>query len=307
MSTSTTEKYPVAIFELIPSSKNGANFIREDTINSKEPIRILHPKNRVIQNTSIVKELSEDPKLKKDKIYVDVPIRYVYGSPVIRKDLQESAGIKPNPQMDSIVFKNGLLTVPKDGPWVGLYEYMTSHAQNETNPNRIERLPVIFREIKPAEDAHNDNRFEFEQVEALSYIKTMVTEKEGKYVYNEDRIDVLSVIFNVSGESPEQKVAALIAYAKLMPKEFLDKAKASEQTMLIEIDHGLKLEVISFEGQTAIFVRMKRKIKEFTSAKNEDALRKALADHFGSQSGAENYQVFKAELAAAKEAKLSQQ
>lgn len=307
MSTSTTDKYPVAIFELIPNSKNGSGFVREDTLNSKDPIRILHPMNRVIQNTSIVSELSDDPELKKEKIYVDVPIRYVYGSAVIKKTDQEKANVNLNPQMSSIVFKNGLLTVPKDGPFVGLYVFMTSHAQNETNPNRVKRLPAIFREIKPAADAHDNNVFEFQQVEALSYIKALVDQKEGKYVYNEDRIDVLSVIFNVFAESPAQKVTALMAYAKLKPADFLEKAKASEQTMLIEIDHGLKLEVISFEGQTAIFKKLNRKIKEFTSAKNEDALRKALADYFGTQSGKENYGVFKAELAAAKEAKLTQQ
>lgn len=304
MSTSTSEKYPVAIFELIPLSKNGSGFVREDTLNSKDPIRIMHPINRVIQNTSIIKEMSEDPKLKKEKIYVDVPIRYVYGFAGIRKAEQEAANVNPNPQMSSIVFKNGLLTVPKDGPFVGLYEFMSNHAQNATNPNRVERLPAIFREIKPAEDAQIDNLFEFQQVEALSYIKALVEQKDGKYIYNEDRIDVLSVIFNVFGESPSQKVAALIAYAKLKPNDFLEKAKASEQTMLIEVDHGLKLEVISFEGQTAIFLKLKRKIKEFTGAKNEDALRKALADYFGTQSGKENYEVFKAELVSAKEAKL---
>jgi hypothetical protein len=303
MNTATKPKYPVAQFELIPASKNGANFVREDTIGTPNPVVIIHPKNRVIQNTSVIKEES---KTEKD-VFVNVPTRYVYGQQIIRVDKQAESNIQPNPKTDSIVFINGLLTVPKDGPFVGLYNFMTTHAQNDSNPDKIESLKPVFREIKLAEDAHKNNFTDFQVVEAVGYIKALVPEVNGKFVYNEERIEALATLFNVYAETMEQKTTALIAIAKTNPQNFLSKAKANEQTVLIEVQHGLKLGVISFEGNTAIYAEKKTKIKEFPGVKSDDKKNEALANYFSTIDGKEAYALYKAELTAAKEANLSKQ
>lgn len=303
MNTSVVSKYPVAIFELIPASSNGANFVREDTINTPNPVVLVHPKNRVIQNESVKRE----PSKKDKKIFINVPTRYIYNQEIILKDDQDAQNIKPNPKTDKIVFINGLLTVPKDGGFVGLYNFMKEHAQNLSNPDRVETLSPVFREIKPAEDAHEDNFNDFLIVEAVGYIKALVTEQNGKYVYNEERIDAICPLFNVYAESPEQKVTALIAIAKTEPKSFLEKAKASEQTIAIEINHGIMLKVISIEKNTVVYADQAKKIKEFPGCKDDDAVKTALASYFGSIGGKEAYELFKAELQAAKSANTAKQ
>ncbi len=309
MDTSKKSKYPVAIFELIPASANGANFVREDTIGTQNPVVLVHPKNRVIMSESIISVESETEK----GVHINVPTRYIYNQEIILKNKQEERGILPNPKTDKPVFINGLLTVPKNGGYVGLYNFMTTHAQNASNENVPKDLDgnailqPIFREIKPAEDAHENNFNEFLIVEAIGYIKALVTEKNGKYIYNEERLDVLGKLFNVYSESHAQLTTALIAYAKLQPKIFLEKAKANEQTVLIEVNHGLILKVISFEGSTAVYVGKNLKIKEFPQAKTDDAKKEALANYFSTVDGKEAYELYKAELSAAKQANVSQQ
>ncbi len=297
----TQSKYPVAMFELIPAAgQNGSGFVREDTVNSKNPITIIHPKNRVIQNESIVRQKSGD-------VYINVPTRYVYNQPIILVKDQEAANIKPNFRTDKILFVNGLLTVPKDGAFVGLYEFMTKHAQNLSNPDRVTTLKPLFVEIKPSEDAHEENFTDFLITEAVSYLKQFVTEDKGKYSYNDARIDAICPLFNVYAESSEQKISALIAVAKKTPKIFLETVKKNEQTAEIEIQHGVKLNVLSFEGNTAfgMYSGQPEKIKSFVG--NVKDKEKALANYFMSDEGKEAYGIFKAELTEARNKIIDQQ
>lgn len=309
----TASKYPVAIFELISASAIGAGFVREDTINSKDPVYIVHPKNRVIMSESVVPRESETEK----GVFVNVPTRYIYGSPIILKEEQDQKGVKPNPMTDKINFINGFITVPKNGAYVGLYNMLKSHAQNLSNPEAPKDLDgnfiltPIFREIKPAEDAENTSLSEFLKSESVMYIRQFVNEKGGHYTYNEERIEALAVLFGVYGETVQQKTEALVAFAKTDPQIFLTKAKANEQTVLIEISHAIRLKVISFEGSSAVYVpepgEQPTKIKTFTGRISEDNMPNKLADYFGTVDGKQAYDLFKAKLDAAKQKILSQQ
>ncbi len=303
----TKSKYPVAIFELLPKG-SGSGFIREDTVRSATPIEIIHPKNRVVINRSVVRKESVDGK--GNKVFVNVPTRYIYGSQLIYEKDQKLEGLMPNPKVDRIEFKNGLLTVPKDGATVGLYEFMTSHAQNVSNEGRkgLEHLEPIFKEIKPAENAQELNMNEFLMAEAVTYVRSLMTEKGNKgYIFAEERIDALCNLFNVQSETYEQKVSSLLYYAKTNPKHFLIEAKKSEQIAVIEVQHGLKLKVIVFEGNTCLYVNRQEKIKTFAGNLSDEKKINALANFFKSVDGAQSYEIFKAELGAAKEAALSQQ
>ena len=91
MFTEATPKYPVAVFELIPESKRGAGFVREDTIGTETPIHLIHPKNRVVQNES-VKRVKQ--KIEGKEVFVNVRTRYIYGQTITLKEDQEA---KKNP------------------------------------------------------------------------------------------------------------------------------------------------------------------------------------------------------------------
>lgn len=285
-------KYPIAIFELIQKG-SGSGFIRDDTKNSANPVEIIHPKNRALINRSIIRE-------KKDDAYINVRTRYIYGSDIIYEADQKKMGIEPNPKRDRVEFKNGLLTVPKDGGTVGLYKWMMSHAQNASNEARPEHLEAIFREIKPAEDAKQVNLNEFEVAEAVLYIKALVTQQGKIYVFQEERINALCNQFGIYAESPDAQVQSLIFFAKQQPGYFLKEAKKSEQVVLIQVHHALKLKVIQFADNTAMYVKKNEKIKSFPGNLSEEKKASALATYFQTVDGKAAYELFAAELAAAK-------
>jgi hypothetical protein len=265
------------------------------------------PKNRVIMNTSIVREKS---KTEKDT-FVNVDIRYIYNQEEIYKQRQEAANMRTNDKADKIIFKNGLLTVPKDGAFVGLYKFMMSHAQNETNENAPRDkngdliLQPIFRQVKPQKEANDSNVTDFLVAEAIGYIRQLVRKKGDNYVYDEERIDALCAQFNVNAESPEQKTTALIAFAKSRPARFLEDAKKTEQVISIEINHALKLKLISIEGDAAIYVEEKEKIKSFTAGAKDTKKISDLVTYFSIVDGKQPYQLFKARLEAKKTAETS--
>lgn len=301
---STESKYPVAVFELITKG-SGSGFIREDTVNTQTPIEIIHPKNRAIINKSVVREKSS-----KTDSFVNVPIRYIYGSENIKQKAQTDNGEVPNPKQDRITFVNGFLTVPKDGATVGLYDFMTSHAQNLSNSNRLQHLEPIFKEIKPAEDAKERNFNEFVISEAVMYIRQLCTEKaDGSYSYDEARIEALANQFNVAGNSASIQIEGLLYFAKTNPKYFLTEAKKTEQIAIIEVSHGLKLKIISFEGNVALsnYGGKVEKIKAFAGKISDEKKPSLLANYYMSIDGKDAYELFKAELSAAKEANISQQ
>ncbi len=296
---STQQKYPVAIFELIPISRTGSGFVREDTVNTADPIRIIHPKNRVIMNESIVRKPSE----KTPGTFVNVPTRYIYNQEEIFVDKQDAEKMKTSIR-DKIVFINGFITVPKDGAFVGLYEFLKNHAQNASNPNRVESLQVVFKEIQPEKNAHDSNIHDYQLAEALGFIKKLVKEKGGEYEYDEDTIDVMCNTFGVYAESPSQKVSALITFAKSKPVDFLELAKKGQQTVNIEVKHALQLKLIRFEGNAAFYNEGENpKIKSFSNVQNtEEKKILSLGAYFQKVEGKEAYELFKERLSAAKEA-----
>lgn len=303
MQTATEQKYPVAIFELIPINKIGSGFEREDTLNLPEEkkVRLIHPKRRVVMNESVIRKESEKHK----GTFVNVPTRFMYNQEEILKDKQDAENLKVNLIMDKIVFINGLLTVPKDGAFVGLYEFLTTHAQNLSNPNRIESLQPVFKEIKPAEEAHDKNIYDLQMGEAMGIILKLAKENKGKYEYNEDAINTLCASLNVYAESTAQQVSALIAFAKAKPVDFLNAAKQGQQTVAIEIKHAMQLGLIKIDG-TAIVYTDGGSIKKCAPAQNTEEKKLAgLGSFFQRVEGKEAYDLFKANLAAAKEAALA--
>lgn len=293
------EKYETAIFELIPAMEHGAGFVQEDTLNTPNPIRIIHPKNRVIMNTSVVFK----PSIKDPKRTIEAPIRFIHGQEEIDKVKQDEDKMTTNNVLDKIVFINGLITVPNHGAYCGLYNFLMNHAQNESNTKRVKRLQPIFRELKPVKDAHDSNIRDLQLAEAMGWISKLVTQKGSEYTYQEEEIDLMATSFNVYAETPEEKFKALVHIAKTDPAMFLDTAKKGQQTVLIEIKHAIALKVISLEGSAASYTEGEMPlIKKFSNAVNTDEKKAmALGAFFTKTEGAEAYEIFKAKLATAKE------
>ena len=195
-----------------------------------------------------------------------------------------------------------MLTVPCDGPFVGLYHFLKEHAQNESNPNRIESMQPVFREVMAEKNAETQNIDDFLISEAIMYIRQFVKEGKGGYEYDEPRIDTLCKLFNVQADGYGQKVTALTAVAKQKPQFFLKEAKASEQTLVIEVSHMVKLGVIEFAGTAVVLKSKGTKLKELGDGvkNNEKEKIEATAAWLGTQVAEKEYELLKAELAAAK-------
>lgn len=289
----------VAIFELIPHSAEGAGFVREDTINTPNPIRIIHPKTRVIMNTSVIRQESELTP----GTFVNVPIRHIYGQEVILQSQQEKENMQTSVR-DKIVMINGFLTVMNDGATVGLYKFMLANAQNVSNENRVTNggsITPVYRQVKAEQNAGNQIHAEFKQNEAIQYISKLVKQTEDGFEYDEDGIDILCGTHGIHADGPGQKINALIAFAKTDPDAFLAEAKTSEQKMFIEIKHALALKVISMEGAVIAYADNSL-VKKLSNAQNTDEKKvNALAAFFSKVENREAYELFQQKLAAAKE------
>lgn len=300
-------KYDILILELIPVNKIGSGFEREDTLNLPEDqkVRIIHPKNRVIMNTSIIQQKSEE-----SDAMINVVTRSIYGQQEIIKTNQEKANMTTS-NRDKIVFINGFRMVPNDGAFVGEYKWAKSHAQNESNPNRPVNaagdplLQPVFREVRPEKTAQDKNIFDLQLAQALGFInEKLVKQKGGEYTYNEEEIDAVASNFAISADSPAQKVSALIAFAKAKPDVFLEKAKSSEQTVNIEIKHALQLKLIAIDGHVVKYTEGENPvIKTYSNVQNTDEKKlSALGSYFQKVEGKEAYELFKQRLEAAKAA-----
>lgn len=294
------KKIEVAIFELIPMSKAGSGFVREDTKDLPEDkqIKLVHPKNRSIMNTSVIQKPSAD----NPDVMVNVITRAIYGQQEIIKDKQDEAKMSTSIR-DKIVFINGLRIVPNDGAFVGQFKWFKNHAQNASNPNRVPGLELIFREVKEEKAAHDKNIYDLQMGHALGIILKLVKDKgDGGYEYQEEPINALCSIFGVQADTPSQQVAALMAMAKAQPATFLGLAKNGEQTVTIEIKHALQLKLIKIEGSAIVYTEGENPmIKKFANTANTEEKKLAgLGSWFLKEEGKEAYELFKAKLEAAK-------
>lgn len=303
-------KFDVVILELIPFSQSGSGFVREDTaeLPQDQQISIMHPKNRVIMNTSVIKVESEKTK----GTYVNVVTRSMYNQEEIIKDKQDEAKMITSVR-DKIVFVNGFRTVPNDGAFVGEYKWIKSHAQNDSNPNKPLKadgsplLQPVFREVRAAAKAHDKNIYDLQLAQALGFInKELVKQKGSEYEYNEEAIEAVGRNFAIQADSPSQKVASLIALAKADPQAFLNLAKNSEQTVTIEIKHAIQLGLIKIDGTAIVYAEGETPIKKTAPAQTTDEKKlEGLGSYFLKVEGKEAYELFREKLAAAKEAALA--
>lgn len=299
------KKIEVAIFELIPMSKVGSGFVREDTrdLPADQQIRLLHPKNRVIMNTSVIKVESKDSP----GVMVNVVTRAIYGQEEIIKDNQDKANMVTSIR-DKVVFINGLRIIPNDGAFAGQFKWAKTHAQNESNPDRPvdahgnPTLPAVFREVRAEKTAHDKNVYDLQMGQAMGIILKLAKPKGDGYEYQDDAINSLCAIFGVQNDTPAQGVAALMALAKAKPLTFIELAKTGQQTVSVEIKHALQLGVIKIEGPAIIYTEGENPmIKKFANTANtEEKKLTGLGNYFLKEEGKEAYELFKARLEAAK-------
>jgi hypothetical protein len=207
------KKAPVLILELV--DRQGGGWFQEDSIDTREPIEKDSPSNRSILRESVIKQVLEEGG------YINIPIRHVYGCAEIIKSEQEKMGVKTNPNRDMIIFKNGRLVVERTGSFVGLYDYLKRSSMNDSNPDRVPSVDKVYREVDLDVPAQEFSDVIFEASEAILFLKPLQKKNaEGEYEYQEEKIDGLSELFGIVGETPAHKLRLLIEVAHKTPTNF---------------------------------------------------------------------------------------
>ena len=297
------EKVPVIFIEL--SDKRTSGFILDGTEGTPHQVELDSPSVRFIPNVGYRKGVKIDVvNGKKVETRYNERIRYIRNETEISMSEQKRLGIEPNPQAkeDKILIEKGFATIAREGSDVGLFDFILQSYYNGTNLDRSDKATNIYRVIELDKKAESENDEDEFLAQAILYV-TSLREKVGdEYVYNEPKIDAVCTLFNVIAESYPTKIQALRAFAKQFPTQFLAKVSKLGATAATEIAHGLQLNVINFEGNSAVYVNKQKVIKVLGSGNmTMDKKISALADYFNTKDGYEAYNEFKAELDAAKE------
>jgi hypothetical protein len=183
-------------------------------------------------------------------------IRWVKHCPTIDKEEQEKRNIKPNRLEDKIPFEKGFATVVRDGGTVSLYDYLNDVFYNENATNRPETADAIYRVMqidKQAEEIDESDIMMADAIKLVASLRTQTSKKDKTYKYNEERLNSICELCAVYADSVATKFHALMSLAKARSKWFLDLVVRFEQTILTEATHAVELEIIRFDGNTALY------------------------------------------------------
>lgn len=289
------EKVPIILIEV--HDRRDSGFIRDNTEGTKHEERLTGPSKLNIPNVSF-RRIPDSKSNEK--------IRYIFGEDEISIEQQKKRGIEPNriANVDKIVIENCSMSVAREGANVGLYDYLVNTFFNSTNPNRSEKATKLFKVVDVNKVQEEKNELELARHDAKGFVYSLQEKKGKEWVYQEQRIDALCELFQCYGEIYSSKIELLSKQATYDPLNFMQKVMKFEQTISTKVAHALQLNVIKFEGNTAIYVGKNKIIKNFGAGKfSKDAQVEELATYLRTKDGYEAMQELDAEINFAKEKK----
>lgn len=292
------EKAPVMFVELYDMRDSG--FVRDGTEGTKHEQK-LTSSSKFIVPTSSYKAYRD-----KDGVLRHQPIQWISGCDEILVTKQRELGLEKNLKKDKIIIEHGYESIAREGKDIGYYDYMMECFYNFSNPNRSEGATPLFKVVDLTKIEEEINERDMLENEAVGMVYTLQVKKGGEYIYQEERINALCELFNVTAERMPSKITALAGMAKLYSKDFLDKIAKFEQASGSLVTHALQLNVIKFEGNTAIYIAKDKIIKDFgVGTMKKDEKIEALATFLRTKDGHEANLELNAEVEVAKEKQLS--
>lgn len=244
-------KAPVMYLELV--EKRNSGFVKNGTDGTMFHEELNCPNIRWIPNSGYkaVKEKHGDAEVVAFK-----EIRWIKNCPTIDKDEQDKRNIKPNRIEDKIPFEKGFATIAREGSTISLYDYLNDVFYNKDSADRPETADAIYRVMQLDKQAEEIDESDIKMADAIKLVaslRTQTSTKDKSYKYNEERLDAMCAICNVYADSTATKFHALMSLAKARSEWFLDLVVKFEQVILTEVVHAVELEVIRFEGNTALY------------------------------------------------------
>jgi|SRR5690348_6499945 len=217
-------------------------------------------------------------------------IRHIKGCETIYPEEQDKRGIKPNRFEDKIPMEGGFARILREGDTIGTYDFLEKATFYADNPFRPDTATKIYKRVKvreQAEDYVNEDELLTVAKSKVYSLRTNVGGEKTKYKYDESKIDTYCRLLDIVEEYPETRIVALLSKASANPKQFLDIIVKAENTVLTEVSHALKLNVIVFDGNTAQFAEGQKVITVVGNTKmNNDKKIEALASFLQTQEGA---------------------
>lgn len=298
------QKAPTLFIEL--SDQRDSGFVLDGTRGTKHETRLTCPKSRFIPSRGFRLVKGLNPETGAEEWYNE-EIQYIKNQRILSVAEQKARGIRPSRMRldDKIRIDGGNFSVTREGAFIGLYDYLLQVFYNASNKDRPASATALYKvkEVGKAEEEFNE--MEVMQSDAIQFLKTLFY-KEGKtFKYDEPKINALANMFTIFAETPAGKISGLMAFAKKEPLEFLNKAMRFEQIIVTEVTHAIELNVIKFEGNTAVYCNKDTVIADLGrgNLKHETKISK-LADILGNPEYKEVYEELRIELEIAKEAQL---
>lgn len=294
-----SSKAPVMYLELL--EKRNSGFVKNGTDGTAFHEELNCPNIRWIPNSGFkaVKEKHGDGEVVAFK-----EIRWVKNCSTIDKDEQDRRNIKPNRMEDKIPFEKGFATVVREGSTISLYDYLKDVFYSKDSEDRPETADAIYRVMQLDKQAEEIDESDIEMADAIKLVaslRTQVSAKDKSYKYNEERLDAMCTICNVYADSVATKFHALMSLAKARSKWFLDLIVKFEQTILTEVTHAVELEVIRFDGNTALYKDEDKVIKNLgTGNLAKDTKIEKLSDFLKTKEGNPHLTELRAKVEVAK-------
>lgn len=217
-------------------------------------------------------------------------IRYLENDTSISVEDQDLRKVVVDRTKNKIIFEKGYAYLYKSESTEQLIEFLTTATYCKSAPRPINSgATVLYDIVNLSAKAEQANEGEEEVVEALSLLYKLRSKVEGKYVYNEAKIESYANLLSVyGGQSPAENFKALNDIAKAKPKDFVAVVSAFDNTVKTEVAQALELKVISFADGIASFTSDDKVIKQLGSeAKNKGQQIEVISDFLKTSEGTE--------------------
>lgn len=253
-----SSKAPVMYLELI--EKRNSGFVKNGTDGTAFHEELNCPNLRWIPNSGF-KAVME--KHGDHDVVAFKEIRWVKNCSTIDKDEQDRRNIKPNRMEDKIPFEKGFATVVREGSTISLYDYLKDVFYSKDSENRPETADAIYRVMQIDKQAEEIDESDIEMADAIKLVASLRTQvgKDKSYKYNDERLNAMCTLCAVHADSTATKFHALMSLAKARSKWFVDLVVKFEQTILTEVTHAVELEIVRFDGNTALYKDGEKVIK----------------------------------------------
>jgi hypothetical protein len=295
------KKAPTIFIELVDQRDSG--FVLDGTKGTQHEVRLKTPMVEFIpvRGYRLTKMVNPDTNIEEEQ---NEAIRWVKNSQVLSLAEQKRRGIEPPKNgMDKLIpVKKGNFSVTREGSHISLYDYLMQVFYNMSNTNRPDSAKGLYRVVELGKKEEQVNEKKLAIAEATKFLGSLCVKQNGKYKYDEDKINAICNMFTVYADTPAGKLNGLIAHAERDPVNFLNKVLKFEQTIVMEIGHALELGVVLFKGNTLVYGNKEKVIFHLGNGNlSQDKKINKSADLFGADENKAAYEEFRIELEAAKE------